>query len=512
VVPNKQLLDPELRILISKFESQPEKENLAVKLCYELNIRSMHELCVEYAEDAARFHKHNYDLEFERILAICLNEHHELDSLANMIEEEIEQGNDDLRLQRNLALVLFYLEKDDLALELLQEIEFNKLAQADSRTYEVLAQLYHAKDDFDKCLDLCDRAIDAPGPSARAVRLKGLCHLENLDYSSAKSCFELALDFEPHFVWACHSLGELLFEQGAFEEAFRYFGKAIFINPADPGNYFLLAEAFMDDDMDDLAIAELRKCLMLDVDTRIEAEVYNALGYLHMKKDDYNQARQYLKHALVLEPDLSVAYYNLGRLAAKQNRYGAAEKHYKRALALDSDQVGAWLELGFINLHQRRFTPIVKKYFENAIRLDPNDPEPWIGLSKYYRHTGDPKAQLKTALHAYELQPENGSICNTLGIAYECNDMNEDAIEAYKEGLIQDPLNRKAANNLGYLYEKMLETEPEKESYWKALAIEAWSQRYLICSEIGKSVVGATNHLLALGMKQKEIKELKKND
>ena len=509
MLKNRQLLDPELRILISKFESQPENEALAVKLCYELNIRSMHELCVEFASDAARFHEKNYDLEFERILATCLNEHHELESLLEMIKIEYEEGNNDVKLRRNLALAYFYMEKDDLAYDLLADIEEDMHSTVDSRTFGVLAQIFHAREDFDRCLDLCDRAIDAPGPSARAVRLKGLCHLERLDYSSARSCFELALDFEPQFVWACHSLGELLFEQGLFEEAFRYFGKAIFINPSDPGNYFLLAEAFMDDDMDDLAIAELRKCLMLDNDARIESEVYNALGYLHMKKNDYTKARQYLKHALVLEPELSVAYYNLGRLAAKQNRYGSAEKHFKRALALDSDQVGAWLELGFINLHQKKITTVVKKYFENAIRLDPNDPEPWIGLSKYYRHTGDQKEQLHAALQAYELQPDNGSICNSLGIAYECCEMYQDAIDAYKEGLTQDSLNSKAANNLAYLYEKNIALDPERESYWKAQAIEAWSQRYIICSKIGKSVVGATNHLLALGMEAEEIKELK---
>jgi len=402
----------------------------------------MHDLTVEYANDAVRYHPNSCDLEFERILATCLNEHHELESQAEIIEGLREKGNDHIKLRRNLALVYFYLEKDEMAFDLIKDAEDDFMSDVDSRTFEVLAQIYHARDDYDRCLDLCDRAIDAPGPSARAVRLKGLCHLERLDYSSAQSCFTLALDFEPTFVWACHSLGELFFEQGLYEESFRYFGRAISINPLDPGNYFLQAEAFMDDDMDDLAIAELRKVLMLDIDTRIEAEVYNALGYLHMKKENFSKARQYLKHSLILEPELSVAYYNLGRMAAKQNRYGAAEKHYKRALALDDGQVGAWLELGFIYVHQKKKSAMVKKYFDTAIKLDPNDPEPWIGLSKYYRITGDNHKQLSAALQAYERQPESGSICNTLGIAYECCEMFEDAIEAYKEGLIQDSLNQ----------------------------------------------------------------------
>ncbi len=506
---NLNLLDPELRILISKCENQPKNEVLAVKLCYQLNIRSMHDLTVEYANDAARYHSTSCDLEFERILATCLNEHRELEKQAEIIESILKDSPESLPLKRNLALVYFYLEKDDLAYELLADIEDEHHSDVDSRCFEVLAQIYHAREDFDKCLDLCDRAIDAPGPSARAVRLKGLCHLERLDYSSAKSCFLMALDFEPHFVWACHSLGELLFEQGHFDEAFKYFGKAIYINPLDPGNFFLLAEAFMDSDMDDLAIAELRKILMLDIDNRIEAEVYNALGYLYMKQENYAKARQYLKHSLLLVPKLAVAYYNLGRLAAKQSRYGAAEKHYKRALAIDDGQVGAWLELGFINVHQKKKSPVIKKYFQNAIELDPHDPEPWIGLSKYHRLIGDNDGQLKAAITAYELQPDNGSICNILGIAYECCGMYEDAIAAYKEGLLQDPMNRKAANNLGYLYEKNMEVEPEKEAYWKALAIDAWCKRYIICSKMGKSIAGATNHLLNLGLSNKEIKDLK---
>jgi len=510
MLKNRHLLDSELRILINKFESQPKNETLAIKLCYELNLRALHELCVEFASDAARYHKQSCDLEFERILAICLNEHHELDSLCSLLENDFEAGNTTLKLRRNLALIYFYLERDEEAFELLEEIEEDTPASIDSRTFEVLAQIYHAREDFDKCLDLCDRAINAPGPSARVVRLKGLCHLEQLDYNSARSCFELALDLEPQFVWACHSLGELLFEQEHYAEAFRFFGKAIFINPVDPGNYFLLAEAFMDADMDDLAIAELNKCLMLDMDTRIQAEVYNALGYLYMRKGVFAISKKYLKHALKLEPQLAVVYYNLGRLAAKQNQYAAAEKHYKRALAFDDDQFGAWLELGFISVHQKKSTPLVKKYFETAVNLEPEDPEPWIGLSKYYRLVGDCEEQLQAALKAFELDSTNGSICNTLGIAYECCGMELDAIEAYREGLSQDPDNRKAANNLAYLYEKFMEKEPEKEKYWKALAIDAWGRRYAICHRTGKSVVGALNHLLALGLTREEINEMKR--
>jgi tetratricopeptide (TPR) repeat protein len=505
-------MDTDLQIMMEKFEQNPGHAENTLKLCYALNIRSMHNKCEEIATHAAKYLPNDCDIEYERILAICLNENQELEHQAAIIDRLIEEGDGDPKLKRNLALIYFYLEQDDRALPLLEDLTPHVgHTPLDSRSYEVLAQIYLAREAYDQCIELCDLAIDAPGPSARAIRLKGLCYLEQLAYDQAIACFQTALQLEPHFVWACHSLGELCMEQGNYGEAFRFFGRATAINPIDPGNYFLLAEAFLDAEMMDIAIAEFKKILLLDIDHWVEAEVYNAMGFIYLKMNLLNDARFYLKKAQETEPSLAMIYYNLGRLAAKQNKIAQAEKHYRKAVMLDGGQSGAWLELGFLAVNQKKVNHLTPKYFQKALELEPHDPEPHLGLSKYYRLVNQPEDQLRSALRAFERDPDNGHICNNLGIAYECNHMDEDAILAYQEGLRVDPENSQAANNLGYLYERLMKEHPDQQELWKNRAIEAWKQRLTICYRLNKSTQGACNHLKQLGISDIAIQQFKRD-
>ena len=494
--------------LLRKAEETPDNSGLIAEVCYGLNIRSYHDLCIEYARKGLSRDPGNPNLYYELVIASSLDTANVLQEIREELMTLQRANPGQVGTLRNLALVHYFLESDSEANSILLSI-LDKYSgiEIDRQTYEVLAQLEYTRENMDQCIEYCDKAVDRPGPSARVIRLKGLCHQEMGDLDSATLCFRFALELEPNFVWACHSLAGLCMERGMYDQAFRFFGKAAYINPDDPGNQFLLAEAFMDMESYDIATAELQKLLLCKPKNRIEAEVYNALGYICLKTNDLEKAKEYLSQAIELEPELAVSYFNMGQVSREEGNAELGEHQFKLALEYDPLYVEAWIELGFLYF-ERKETENAEKCFLAALEIEATEAQALLGLSKLSQKSKDKENQLKYALLAAEYDPDHAEICNNLGIAHECNQQYEEAEEAYLSALELDPFHAQAANNLGYLYETKMKLWPENADQNQVKAIDAWTKRLQICVSRKTSTRSAVSHLIKLGLDREQIETL----
>lgn len=500
--------DDDFRDLLGKLNKKPSDLGLISQVCYGLNIRSYHDLCMEWARKGLARDPKDANLYYELIIASSLDTAHILEEILDELEALRDETPQDQGVLRNLALTHYFLEQDEEAEGILLSIIENRDPMTvDRQTYEVLAQLEYTRQNMEQCIYYCDKAIDRPGSAARVVRLKGLCFQELGDLESARRCFHFALELEPCFIWACHSLAGLCLEEEEYDQAFRYFGKATYINPLDPGNLFLAAEAFMDMEAYDLAAAELNKLLLCKPEKRIEAEVHNALGYIGIKTEDPDKAKHHLSLAIELEPELAVAYYNMGQVARQEGSHALAEYHFKHALEYDSMHVEAWVEMGFLQIDQKEYGN-ARDCFDSALENDPFEALAYLGLSKLCHKQKDYKGQLEHAKNAFEYDPDHAEICNNLGIAYECNREYDEAEKAYLCALDLNPMHSQAANNLGYLYETKMKMDKEKQKTYRKKAIDAWTKRLQICIRQKKSTKGAVTHLVNLGLSQDKIDEL----
>lgn len=497
--------DEEFQDLYKKWNDSPDNIDLLAEVCYGANIRSHHALCIQLARRGLTHRSGHAGLYYELIIASSLNTAHVLEEILTELEALMVSNPKNPGILRNLALVHYFLEHDQEADQILTRIlDENPRDVLDRQTFEVMAQLEYTRQNMETCMEYCDKAIARPGSSARAVRLKGLCYQELEELAPARDCFRSSLELEPHFIWACHSLGVLHLESQNYAQAFRYFGKASFINPSDPGNLFLLAESFIETEAYHLARAELHKLLMLKPEKRIEAEVHNALGYIYTKTEQPNLAERHLNHAIALEPELAVAYHNLGRAALLRNDYQTAERQLRAALSIDDQHLGSWVELGFLQFQQKQLSR-AKESFGIALTIDSHDAQALLGLSKISQKFRQPKKQLALAIEAFEMDSQYPEICNNLGISQECNKQWRKAEEAYLRALELDSMHAPAANNLGHLYEKFMKLYPEQRKEYSEMAIEAWKQRLQICAANKKSTRAAKTHLEKLGLSLAEI-------
>ena len=453
-----------------------------------LGVRSLPHLTSDLTEKGLAQYPQEDGLWMEHILAVALFRERleeagrRLDSLARPPKER-----EVLR-----ALVEYYLEQDGQGLRRLTRLPSK---QQGARYHEVLGHYAMARHDFAEAERAYRRAHRLAPRDLRPLYHLGECYDAMGEAPKALDWLYKAVRKERHYVQAWNALCRIHLKLGDMDRARQAMGMALAVNPRDWGVYFTLADHHLDYGQYGRARAILEEILDLEPSKVIAAEVHNYLGYLFFLKGRFADAQPSFHRALDLNPDLAVAWLNLGNLHFHLKNMDEARRCYLQALKVDPNQASASCQLGLLELEQGHLSE-ARKPLEAALAMDPLEYWAHLGLSEYNRRTKNPLKALDEARSALRIAPEDADVHNYLGIALECNRRYFDAEKSYRFALELDPRNRWAANNLGYLCEKLMRASPA----YKNAAIQAWRTRLLICRDTGASIRGAINHLEKLGV------------
>ncbi|MBL7198136.1 MAG: tetratricopeptide repeat protein [Candidatus Omnitrophica bacterium] len=97
-----------------------------------------------------------------------------------------------------------------------------------------------------------------------------------------------------------------------------------------------------------------------------EAEIYQAIGFVHIKQENWKRAATYFKKAVSLNPKLYWSWYNLGLLHIDTEE---GNKYLKKAIEADPDYPPPYYWLAYCYCKHRRekqAIKIFKKYLEVA--------------------------------------------------------------------------------------------------------------------------------------------------
>ena len=460
-----------------------------------LNHRSMPHLAAEVTEEGLRAYPREDGLWMEHIKAVAFYGEELLEVWKRLEGAKRPPADREVLL----ALVEYYQERDAEGVARLKKVP---AAKRRARYHEVLGHYAMAGHDFREAL--------AAYKKARSFAPRDLCLLYHTGEAyhalgdSARSMKALlgVVARERHFVQAWNALCQLHLDQGQEDRARQAMGMALSVNPRDWGVYFTYADHHLDEGNCERALSILEDVLELQPRTVIAAEVYNYIGYLHYLEGEYAVALPAFRQALALNPQLAVARVNLGNLHFHLKQYDEARACYQEALKGDPRQASASCQLGLLELEQGNLEA-ARDPLERALILDPQEHWAHLGLSEYHRRTRNAVDSLKEAQLALHIVPQDADVHNYLGIALECNRRYFDAEKTYRKALELDPRHRWAANNLGYLYEKIMRVDPT----FKDAAIQAWKTRLLICRDTQVSMRGALSHLEKLGVRRPMLRK-----
>ena len=177
----------------------------------------------------------------------------------------------------------------------------------------------------------------------------------NHDTVAAKECYLKTLTLDPGYLQANERLARILFGEGDYREARRYFNQQLEI-------------------------------------TEPNAELLNDLGNCAFKLGDDSEAQKQYRKALVVNPDYAPTWRNLGLSLARTNRFSEAVDLLDRYLTeqIDPGVVEIFADLASSIGQSGRAIP----HLERQLQMNPADLRALFKLSECYLAMGHKDAAL----------------------------------------------------------------------------------------------------------------------
>lgn len=184
-----------------------------------------------------------------------------------------------------------------------------------------------------------------------------------------------------HLALIYRKLGNELLEREFFNEASRYYQKAIHLLPNEAELHHSLAvcqanRGKTDKNLYDEAITEYQKAIKLTPDF---AESYYGLGIIYyFEKDEKQKAISSLEKAVRLKPDYIDAHLALGQFYYETGKPQLSISKYKQAISLHPEKAkitaNYYVDIGLIHYHTGNRAAAVGS-FRNALEIDKNNRE-----------------------------------------------------------------------------------------------------------------------------------------
>jgi len=166
----------------------------------------------------------------------------------------------------------------------------------------------------------------------------GLVYLQNGNFDEAAKYFNKALSLRPNFYLALNALGLTNFMQGQFQNAASYFEKCLQLNPSftEARNY--LGSVYQELGLLDKAEEEFRKAITDETYKSRELPYYNlARLYLVQGKDE--EALQMVEQSIAINSRMVMSLNLKGILLERLGRIKEAIESYRKALQINPEDI-----------------------------------------------------------------------------------------------------------------------------------------------------------------------------
>jgi arylsulfatase A-like enzyme/Flp pilus assembly protein TadD len=187
------------------------------------------------------------------------------------------------------------------------------------------------------------------------------------------------------------------------------------------------------------------------------------LGEAALAQQEWEEASAEFKNCLRLSAEFEPAMTGLARSLTFQGKAEEAREWARKALALNPQSYQAWYELGFLESNRDRKRAI--EYYKKAAAIQPSYAPLQRDLGTLELQEADFAESAKHLEKAIELGVNDSSILNSLGLAYARTQRLEKAVEAYKKALALSPDAAEVHLNLAVAYDRLQRTKQATVEY-----------------------------------------------
>ncbi len=330
------------------------------------------------------------------------------------------------------------------------------------------------------CPELKSMTQDRTIPLDEAVQL-GLSHFNKGEFHASAAIFSNIVQTVPRHALSHQMLGLIAFRAGKKEEAVRAMTEAVRFQPKDAGFLANFTEILRSAGRVEQAIETGLKAVAISPGS---AAAHSNLGLAYYDQGNLDQAEASQNRALALDPDFDRALNNLGSIARDKGDRKTAAELYRKTLSIQPGsaetvnnllsvliedenlkEARAFAEAQLRHLPKdaelhRNFGRIfllesdldkAENAFRNAIALNRNKADSYIGLSQVLFEKNHPRLALVEAEQAIRLDPASAAAFHQHAIVTAHLGDTERAVSHYLKAVELKPDMTASRLALGYL-------------------------------------------------------------
>jgi protein O-mannosyl-transferase len=272
-----------------------------------------------------------------------------------------------------------------------------------------LAVAFWEAGQYEKALSSLEEEKAKAG-SFRYEQYKGKYFFMMGDHKSAISYYQEAINRGGDAQKEIHvELGTVYENSGLYREALEEYLKVMDMGGIDPLKKYEKKAAAGIERIRAKLIPEVEQVrrLALQEPMDFKAQAVYALS-LH-RLGLYEEAEEFYKRALKINPSSWEAWYNLAITFMKRHRYKEAVMSFEKSVLLNQTNKDAFNNLGICYMSMRNYSQAIK-YYEKALLADPDFYYPAFNLGRIYFIRGDRDMSVKYFSLAKELSAGNPGI------------------------------------------------------------------------------------------------------
>lgn len=260
---------------------------------------------------------------------------------------------------------------------------------------------------------------------------------------------------------------ELFYEREAYDQAIQDLANVLKIDSTHLRAHHLLADVYLDDYQSALALQTLQRATTLYPDS-IRTKLKLSEFQLILKQ--YDAAMNTLADIMKIRPGDPEALFMLGMVYRDQGKSDQAIGAFQSAVERNPDMAEAWVILG--DLMDRTQNPLAEQYFDNAVRVDPDNVAAWHAKAYFLQNKDRINEALAIYKHIHTLNPQYPEAYLNAAILYLFLDSLDAAIKEVAVLKQIDPANAAAWFYQGKALQFKGQTAEAKTAFEQALRLD----------------------------------------
>jgi len=220
-------------------------------------------------------------------------------------------------------------------------------------------------------------------------------------YDEAIKYYRKAIQMMPDFADAYSNLAVTLREQGKLDEAIETYRQALKFEPNDAALHYNLANALQQQGKLDEAVIHYREVIKLNPR---QPDAYNNLANVLAEQGKFDEAVACYQQALEIKPGDAVTYNNLGITLFDMGKIGEAVNYYTMALRIRPDFTAAHYNLINAFISQDKLDDLAN-YYHQVIGIGFSDAWIYNTVGEVFINSGKPRQAIKYFQQVTQLAP-----------------------------------------------------------------------------------------------------------